>query len=283
MNLNVLKNGIVTLLISTAIMSCESDEVATLIEEAITTGDIAVVDEVDVALDEVSASVEQAFILEEALGSLSTKESDGKNFPEFFPSCLTKTVVIEQNMKIVTLDFGEGCEVRGRFMAGILIMSYEKDPELRTRTITTTFDNYRVNRKLIEGSHSMVRVRENENGNPQSTFTFDVTVTWDNGDTASRVGEKIRTLIEGGDTRVWSDNVFSITGYWKTERKNGTTVNAEITTPLRREKVCRFLVSGVIDLTKNDRSGTLDFGDGTCDNEALLTLDDGTEIAIILH
>lgn len=283
MKLNVLKNGLVALFISTAIMSCESDEVAALVEEAITTDDITVIDEVDVVLDEVTASIEQAFIIEEAIGTLTSKDSGEKGLTDFFPACLTKTVVIEQNMKVVTLDFGEGCEVRGRFMAGILIMSYEKDPELQTRTITTTFDNYRVNRKLIEGSHSIVRVRENENGNPQATSTFDVMITWDNGDTASRVGEKVRELIEGADTRVWSDNVYSITGHWATVRKNGTTVNAAIITALRREMVCRFLVSGVIDLTKNDRSGTLDFGDGTCDNEALLTLDDGTEIVIVLH
>ena len=283
MNLNVLKNGLVALFISTVIMSCESDEVATLVEEVITTSDIAAVEEIDVVLDEVTSSVEQAFIIEEALGSLTAKGSEGKEFPDFFPECLTKTVVIEQNIKIVTLDFGEGCEMRGRFMAGILIMSYEKDPELHTRTIATTFDNYRVNRRLIEGSHSVVRVRENENGNPQATSTFDVMVTWDNGDTASRVGEKVRELIEGADTRVWSDNVYSITGHWATVRKNGTTINAEVTTPLRREMACRFLVSGMIDLTKSDRSGILDFGDGTCDNEALLNLDDGTEKVITLH
>ena len=89
-------------------------------------------------------------------------------------------------------------------------------------------------------------------------------------------------MIEGSDTRTWSDNVYLITGHWTTTRKNGTVVSAEIVTPLRRELACRFLVSGTIDLTKNDSHGILDFGDGECDNMATLTLDDGTVIEITL-
>ena len=283
MKLNLLKLGVVTMFIATAFVSCDSDEVESIVEQALTTDDVLAIEEIDAAIEDVNADVDQAFIIEEGLGSLTTKEGDNKITPNFFPECLTKTVVIEENMKIVTLDYGDGCEIRGRFKAGIIIMKYEKNKELHTRSITITYDNYRVNRKLMEGSHSVVRVKENENGNPQSTSTFDMMVTWDSGDTATRVGQKAREMIEGADTRTWGDNVYSITGSWETTRKNGTTVAAEVTTPLRRELACKFLVSGVIDLTKNDRHGILDFGDGECDNQATLTLDDGTVIEITLH
>jgi hypothetical protein len=283
MKLNLLKIGVVAMMVVSAFVSCESDEIPVLTDEALTLGDISAIEEVHGVMEEINSDVEQAFIVEEAIGTLTSKEGDSKITPNFFPECLTKTVVREENMKIVTLDYGEGCEIRGKLKSGILIMSYEKNTELHSRTITVTYDNFKVNRKLMEGSHSVVRVKENENGFPQNTSTFDVTVTWDNGDTASRKGVKVKEMIEGADTRVWSDNVYSITGNWETTRKNGIQISAEVTTTLRRELVCKFLVSGEMYITKNDSSGSLNYGDGTCDNMANLTLDDGTVIEITLH
>ncbi|MDC9721898.1 MAG: hypothetical protein PSN34_03880 [Urechidicola sp.] len=279
MKSHYLKLNLVALLTIFLFVSCETtDEIIEEQSAALTSDDITAVEEVDMVMEEITNTAEQAFV-EEENGDLFTRSSSSS----FFPDCLTKTVVTTNLTKHVTLDFGDGCEVRGHFMAGIMILSYEKDPALHTRTITVEFDSFRIDHKLIEGSHSILRQRENENGNPQSTATFDVNVTWDNGDTASRTGEKVREWIEGVGTGVWSDNVYLITGHWNTVRRNGDVISGEVTTALRRELVCRFLVSGVIDLTKNDRSGSLDFGDGTCDNEALLTLDDGTEIVITLH
>lgn len=274
-----LKLNLVALLTIFLFVSCETtDEIIAEQSAALTSDDITAVEEVDMVMEEVTNTAEQAFV-EEENGDLFTRSSSSS----FFTDCLTKTVVTTNLTKHVTLDFGDGCEVRGHFIAGIMILSYEKDPALHTRTISVEFDSFRVNHKLIEGSHNILRQRENDNGNPQSTATFEVNVTWDNGDTASRTGEKVREWVEGVGTGVWSDNVYLITGHWNTVRRNGDVISGEVITALRRELVCRFLVSGVIDLTKNDGSGSLDFGDGTCDNEALLTLDDGTEIVITLH
>lgn len=266
MKLNLLKFGVLALILTSVCIGCESDEVESVLDESLTAEDVSAIEEIDAAMDDISVDIEQAYLLEEGVSALTTKGVTDKGGPDFFPECLIKTMVIEQNMKTVTLDFGEGCEVRGRFIAGILIMSYEKDPDVHTKTITITYDGYRVNKKLIEGSHTIVRTRENDNGNPQSKITFDVMVTWDNGDTASRSGEKVREMILGGDTWVWSDNVYSITGGWTTVRKNGTEITAIIVDdlPLRRELACRFIVSGSINLTKNNISGVLNFGEGEC-------------------
>lgn len=259
-------------------VSCDTNDEGIDNSEPVSSVDVAASDEVDMAVEEVNNIVEQAFVEEES--GLTASRENGEN--SFFPPCLTKTVVITDTSKVVTLDFGEGCMVRGHFIAGILTMSYEKDQTLHTRTISVEFDDFRVNRKLIVGSYSIVRMRTNDNGNPQSTATIDISVTWDNGDFASREGVKIREWIEGYGSGIWSDNVYLITGNWTSVLKNGTVLSAEITTPLRRELVCRFFVSGEVALQKNNRTATLNFGDGDCDNEALLTLQNGTEIIIYL-
>ncbi|PHR69701.1 MAG: hypothetical protein COA67_09870 [Lutibacter sp.] len=279
MKTSLLKLSVIAVIFSMiTFVSCDTNDDGIDSAEQVSSVDIAANDEVDMAVEEVNNIIEQAFVEEES-GLTTSKQNEGNSF---FTNCLTKTVVITNLSKIVTLDFGEGCMVRGHFIAGILTMSYEKDTTLQTRTISVEFDDFRVNHKLIVGAYSIVRMRANEIGNPQSTATIDINVTWDNGDFASREGVKIREWIEGYGSGIWSDNVYLITGNWTSVLKNGNVLSAEITTPLRRELVCRFFVSGEIALQKNNRTATLSFGDGNCDNEALLTLQNGTEIIIYL-
>jgi len=278
MKTSLLRLSVIAVIFSmVTFISCDTNDEVIESSEPVSSVDIAASDEVDMTVEEVNNIVEQAFVEEES-GLVASK--NGGN--SFFPHCLTKTVVTTDTSKVVTLDFGDGCMVRGHFIAGILIMSYEKDQTLHTRTISVEFDDFRVNHKLIVGYYSIVRMRSNDNENPQSTATIDISVTWDNGDFASREGVKIREWIEGYGSGIWSDNVYLITGNWTSVLKNGTVLSAEITTPLRRELVCRFFVSGEVALQKNDRTATLNFGDGDCDNEALLTLQNGTEIIIYL-
>ena len=227
----------------------------------------AVIDKVS---DESSAIIEEAYLMEEFPITKSNVTD------RYLPDCVTITVVIVQNMKTVTLDFGEGCELRnGNFVSGKIIMTYERDPEAASKMITYSFDEFYFNRKNVEGGGSILRERSNENSNPQSTKTFDVTVTWPDGLFASKVGVKVREMIEGQSTSAWGDNVFLITGNWTFTRRNGNVLSAKIIKELRRELACKFLVSGTIELSKNLDTAILDYGDGECDDLATVSINGG--------
>ena len=266
---------LVTLLISVLFLtSCKKDEV--LVTNDMATESVQKSAEIDVVSDNVSSIVEEVFIIEEGLVTRS-------KINPFLPECMTKTVVISGFTRSVTLDFGDGCEMHnGNYLSGIITIEYVRDPEALTRTITYAFTNFFFNYKNIEGGGSIFRERMNENENPQSTKDQDITITWPNGDSAHRVGVKVREWIEGVGSGTWGDNVFLITGNWTTDFPNGAINTGLVTTPLRRELACRFIVSGVIALTHNDIAGTLDFGDGTCDNQAIFTDSNGVEHLIIL-
>lgn len=226
--------------------------------------------EIDKVSDESSAIIEEAYLMEEFPITKSNVTD------RYLPDCVTITVVIVQNMKTVTLDFGEGCELRnGNFVSGKIIMTYERDPEAASKMITYSFEGFYFNRKNVEGGGSILRERSNENGNPQSTKTFDVTVTWPNGLFASKIGEKVREMIEGQSTTAWGDNVFLITGNWTFTRRNGNVLSAKIIKELRRELACKFLVSGTIELSKNLDTAILDYGDGECDDLATVSVNGG--------
>jgi len=233
--------------------------------------------EIDKVSDESSAIIEEAFLTEEFPGSKMAATD------RYLPDCVTITVVIVQNMKTVTVDFGDGCELRnGNVVSGKIIMKYEIDPEAASLMISYAFEDFYFNRKNVAGGGSILRERSNENGNPQSTKTFDVTVTWPDGLFASKVGVKVREWIEGVGTGAWGDNVFLITGNWTFTKKNGTVLSAKVIEALRRELACKFLVSGIIELSRNENTALLDYGDGECDDLATISINGGEEREIHL-
>lgn len=267
-----LKIGLMLLLSATFFIACDKNEG---MQEDLSIADIdlktaeteTVIDE---ASDEASVIIEEAYLTEE----YPTTKSNG--IERYLPDCVTITKVIIQNMKTVTIDFGEGCELRnGNFVSGAIIMEYEKNPEAATKTITYTYRNFYFNRKNIEGQGSILRERINSNGNPQSTKTFNITVTWPDDSFAKKEGTKVREMIEGQGTKAWGDNVFLITGSWKFTKKNGTTLSATVIEALRRELACKFLVSGVIELIKNENNALLYYGEGSCDDLATISINGG--------
>ena len=234
--------------------------------------------EVDQVSEETSSIIEEAFLMQEHPETKTHPITD-----RYLPDCVTITVVIVQNMKTVTIDFGDGCELRnGNFVSGKIMLVYENDPEAASRMITYAFEEFYFNRKNVEGGGSILRERSNENGNPQSTKTFDITVTWPDGLFANKEGQKVREWIEGYDTHAWGDNVFLITGRWKFVKKNGTELTASIIEALRRELACKFIVSGIIELSKNDNNAVLNYGDGECDDLATVSINGGEEREIHL-
>lgn len=262
------------------ITSCEKNDNVTLTEPISDADAIAIVESDDIS-DDVNNVVDDFLMENEGMSSRPT--DDSKTSEDILP-CVTKTIVITGTTKNVTLDFGDGCELpNGNVLKGIINMSYELNTDVASFTVTYSFENFYFNDISVEGENSLIRTRSNDNGNPQSTITIDMKVTWPDGVYATRTGTKTREWVEGFGTRTFGDNVFLITGNWTATFKDGTVVSANITTPLRREMACRFIVSGVVELQKNDNSGSLDFGDGSCDNVATFTNADGESREITLR
>ncbi len=233
--------------------------------------------ELDNVSDESSALIEEAYLTEEFPETKSILEN------RYLPDCVVITKVITQNSKEVTIDFGDGCELRnGNMVSGKILLEYNRDREAASKMISFEFDEFVFNEKNVEGNGSILRERSNANGNPQSTRTGTITVTWPDGSSANKNGTKIREWIEGYGTGAWGDNVFLITGNWMFMKKNGTILSAKIIDPLRRELACKFLVSGTVELAKNENNAVLDYGDGECDSSAIVNINGGPDREIDL-
>lgn len=264
------------------ITSCTNEEDASTeiaSDEVISVAELQVSDESELITEEISSIAEDVYASDEIS---TTAKGDYRS--DYLPECVVITTTVTDSTREKIIDFGDGCELpNGNVLGGIIKLNYAKDMTVASKSISLTLENFTFNSVAVEGSATVLRVRSNENGNPQGTVTSEFSATWPNGDTASFTGTRTREWIEGYGSGFWGDNVFLITGKRTYIGRLGNVFVKEVTTPLRRELSCRFIVSGVLEISRNDNTATLDFGDGSCDAKGTLTQPDGTETEVFLR
>jgi hypothetical protein len=191
--------------------------------------------------------------------------------------CATVTASGSTFPVTVTVDFGSGCTSADSITRSGSI-TYVFSGKLRTpgSTISATFNNYTVNGYQINGSYAIENTSSGGNISLSSTVTSG-TIVFPTDSSYSFSGTKTTTLsLIGIDTTNLLNNQFSITGNYLLSNSSGASLNANVTTPLIRELSCRDIVSGVVSFIYISGSitadGTLDYGSGTCDNSAIITI-----------
>jgi hypothetical protein len=182
----------------------------------------------------------------------------------------------------ITVDYGaDGCtRPDGRVLKGKLII-YQTD-EIRNAGAVRTInhENFFVDDVQVEGEKTWTNNGIDANGFFSYTKNAtDMKLTFNDGTSTTWTKTRTSTLIEGGNTVIHLDNVWSSTGSASGVNRNGVQFTATIVEPLIKKATCRWISKGIINLTRNDRTGTLDFGDGDCDRFANYTnVDDDTYI-----
>lgn len=266
------------------LVSCAKNESTDNIDdlsknEVLSVAELHSSDEVELISEEITILAEDVYTVDEiSFSSKSIFTSD------YLPDCVTITTVITDTNKEKTIDFGDGCELRnGNFLSGIIILTYSKDMEAATKTLSLSLENFTFNRVAVEGNANIVRTRTNENGNPQSVAGANFDAEWPDGETVEYSANRTREWIEGYGSGVWGDNVFLISGMATYKGKLGNVFTKNSVEPLRREMACRFIVSGVVEISRNDTKISLDFGNGSCDPTGILTYPDGTSEEVYLR
>lgn len=273
-------SGIAIVMLSFFI-SCDSSNDGNDNNPTLTAKDIAVNSKIDVAIDDVVYIVEDQYTAQQSISNRSSTASKS-----ILPTCATFTTVLVDGTWTRTIDFGSaGCTLpNGNVLKGKIIISFSNDFTSKSRTLSYRFVDFYHNGKLLQGNKSITYESKSTQllatEHPVMTFTVDMKITFDDGKVYSRTGTTVKETIEGNETPLnWEDNVFLVTGNSATSLANGDTVTTVITTPLRYITSCKlpFPVSGIVSITKNTSVGTLDFGDGKCDNLATLTIDGVTK------
>lgn len=200
-------------------------------------------------------------------------------------SCATVTVTpLTGFPKTIVIDFVGGCTSQnGITRKGKIIIVLADSVRRPGATAVLTFDKYYVNGFKKEGTITWTNTsnasvkgwqRKVENGK----ITTPTGIFW----THSGVRNVIQ--VEGYDTpRNLLDDVFSITGNHTVTNANGVTRTSEIIVPLQKKTVCENITKGSIKMQGPNHAAVINFGDGTCDRVATISIDGGTARTILLR
>jgi len=189
----------------------------------------------------------------------------------------------------VILDFGAGCIGRdGHHRSGKIITTYTNRLVIPGAVATTTFDNFKFDGIKVEGTHEITNLSIPVSvTNPILVHKWKVAVegaklTKPNGNYTEWNSTKYIAQVEGMLTPfIPLDDFYKIEGNANGKVKRDNIIvawRAEITEALVKKFSCRWIVKGKIKVVRQTLSNTspwvalLDYGNGNCDNKALVTI-----------
>ncbi|MEL6484106.1 MAG: hypothetical protein AAFU57_09025 [Bacteroidota bacterium] len=261
------------LLLGMLCLACQDDDndgssaVATNTDEVKTQQEKS---ELDRAVNHINGTVTGNFDTQSSTTSRNSEES-------------CASITLEENDdegSLLTIDYGEACTLPNEdVVSGKIKVTYLLEEGVYN--IVYELENYQYNDIAVSGSATATY---NQSDSRQYTYryTSEFEFEWPDGlEATDTTTYSIETFWEDSEESFFSFYQLT-TGDGQTAFNNGDTYSYEITTPLRTESGCRYIVSGVWVQTENTQSTTLDYGDGTCDNEAEQTDNDGNTIIIDL-
>lgn len=208
-------------------------------------------------------------------GSLTTYRMSEST--SFLTHCATITRNDTVNPKVLTIDFGssncEGHDQRNR--RGKIIVTYTGAYRDSGSTHTITFDNYYVNDNKVEGSKTVTNTGRNSAGNLTYSISVSGSIILANGKgTITWTSNRTREWVAGESTLLnWTDDAYLIRGSASGTSAAGVAYSANISTALRVQLNCRYIVSGVFDITPSGKvTRSINYGNGTCDAQATVTI-----------
>jgi len=194
-------------------------------------------------------------------------------------SCASVTIDTLSATKTLTVNFGTAnCLCNDyRYRRGALVISFTGRYRDSSAVITVTPNNYYVNDNQITGNKTIINKGHNSNNHLVYEINANVQIVKaNNGGTISWQSIRQREWVNGESTLSWLDDVYSITGNASGTSSNGNSFTSSITSPLIRNMSvgCRkHFISGVLVHTPGGKaSRTIDFGNGTCDDQATVTI-----------
>ncbi len=181
------------------------------------------------------------------------------NIPHVFP-------------KTVTIDFGTGCLGRdGKLRKGKIVSIYTNPMVLPGAKVSTTFIGYHVYSFKIEGTHITENTsRSNMQGWKVVVIDGKITNTNSNRWRKWNSEKDVLQVAGNGTPRFPLDDIYKITGSATGSNSGGHTWSSLIVEPLIKKFTCPWIVQGTVRLVRDGRPALLDYGNGQCDNLAII-------------
>ncbi len=183
----------------------------------------------------------------------------------------------------ILMDFGtNGCiGPDGHFRKGKVITTYTNRLMIPGAIATTIFDGFYFDSTKVEGTHKITNTSATNIARRFTVNVIEAKLTKPNGNFIEWNSEKVITQLEGLSTPAPMDDIFKIEGGSRGRVKRGALLvgwQSTILEPLVKRFNCRWIVRGVIRTVRLNAStnspwiAVLNFGNGNCDNLAVITI-----------
>ena len=173
---------------------------------------------------------------------------------------------------VYTVDYGTiGCtDHDGRFKQGLVTVYFYDDFAVQGGTIKMIPTDYYVDFVKYSGTITMTN-----NGNHVFTTVVSNGVCSTNNWTITYSGTTVFTWLSGHTTPADpTDDSYTITENGSGVNRNGKSFTIATTAPLHKDSGCKWIKSGTVEITPAGlMTRTIDFGGGTCDDDATMTID----------
>jgi len=198
---------------------------------------------------------------------------------------------------LTTINFGSGCTGRdGITRSGkkmVTVYADWKTAPAGTLISETTFEDFYVDSVSVSGNSKIYIDSAAASGMLGLKIVTDKTFTDSKGNTSTYISTNYWTQTAGNATTTKADNVYQITGSASgSEVLDGATMLTWTSTidpanPVIRMGDCVYRTKGDIQIKLNVEGGSnfserLDYGNGTCDDDATLAINGGTPQQVTL-
>jgi len=267
--------------------SCQKDETTTTTDETVLkSGEIVASDiTVESVLSEANYEAELFSQSERWLRALSKFKHGKKNLFEgkqcdryaegSFPVVSIDTAEAGYPITIL-IDYGTGTVLHhGETISGTVSIEITAAKNTDGAKRIITYNGCKIDSVTITGTD--VELFNGDNATTRkNTITTDVNFVLDNGTKLARKGTAVHEWLEGLATQQeHADDKIQKTGSVSVTSSDGNEWTKTIKEPLIKLGDCRNYVQGTVEyLLNSDVVAVLDYGDGTCDTTAILTIGD---------
>lgn len=257
------------LLIAMAFVACDDENLDEAAFDAqIEESDISSEQSADATYEEIDDIVEYS-LLELPSAGRTANDRDG--------SLKCAEISHNEDTKTIEVLFDGTCEgPEGNVKSGKLIITYNERRYVPGSFRKVTFEDFYFNDVQVEGTRTITNISETSEDAPAFNILLEGgKLTFADGTSISRNADHTRTWLRADNP---ANDVVTITGEANGIRRDGTAYSSEITSPITFQRSCiasgtgRIPASGVKVLDWNDNTLSVDFGDGTCDNLAVFSL-----------
>lgn len=182
----------------------------------------------------------------------------------------------------ITIDFGTtGCaDSKGNVRTGKIIIAYAGRRFQVGSVLIVTTENYYINGIKLEGTRTLTNVTGTTASNPKfNAILEDGKATFPDGKFATRESDITWALSREPFTTLTVLANSSASG----TTRFGRTYEVTVLEDLKYERFCGIAVSGIKKYIINgSKEITIDYGDGTCDNKVVVTID-GTSRNLVVN